>query len=63
MVFPSDFSSGKIQNGSGRHFRVHFNHCNSVTVAHFVTSQEVLLSDFLSVRIQDEGHHQFVYQL
>ena len=33
-ILPSKFNFGKIQDGGGLHFEIHFNDHNSVTITH-----------------------------
>ena len=68
-ILLSKFNSRKIQDGGGRHFKIHFNGYNSVTTKHICTKfgteiknnipETELTSYFTSEKIQDGGGRHF----
>ena len=70
-ILPSKFNSRKIQYGGGRHFEIHFNGHNSVTIAHICTQfgtdtknnvpETELTSYFTSEKIQNGGRSSMVW--
>ena len=68
-ILPSKFNSRKIQDGGGRHFEIHFNGHNSVTITHVFSlcakfcannvPETELTSYFTSDKIQDGGGRHF----
>jgi len=68
-ILSSKFNSRKIQDDGGRHFEIHFNGHNSVTITHICTKfgtetknnvpEKELTSYLTSKKIQDGGGHHF----